>query len=155
MVRFLLHSGQRHLYQAGWLSARRHHVQWRHLRSAAWSGDLGVGNRYRDSYASRSRSLSRSIPHRHEYGVVRTSARPIFSSRRWAQHLQPEQPRHERRQQRSVARFVAAVMSRLSSRSSSSPASPSVSPRQPMRRPGMVIGQQLVVPDRRSRHRYR
>jgi hypothetical protein len=39
----------------------------------AWSGDLGVGNRYRDSYASRSRmALTVDTRTATEYGVVRT-----------------------------------------------------------------------------------
>src|SRR6202045_4997881 len=39
----------------------------------AWSGDLGLGNRYRDSYASRSRAaLTIDTRTASEYGVVRT-----------------------------------------------------------------------------------
>src|SRR3979411_1949494 len=39
----------------------------------AWSGDLGVGNRYRDSFASRSRmALTVDTRTATEYGVVRT-----------------------------------------------------------------------------------
>jgi hypothetical protein len=39
----------------------------------AWSGDLGVGNRYADSYASRSRAaLTVDTRTATEYGVVRT-----------------------------------------------------------------------------------
>src|ERR1700694_2983630 len=39
----------------------------------AWSGDLGVGNRYRDSFASRSRfALTVDTRTASEYGVVRT-----------------------------------------------------------------------------------
>jgi hypothetical protein len=39
----------------------------------AWSGDLGLGNRYRDSYASRSRAaLTVDTRTASEYGVVRT-----------------------------------------------------------------------------------
>jgi hypothetical protein len=45
----------------------------------AWSGDLGVGNRYRDSYASRSR-MAFTIDTRTatEYGVVRTFGQADF-----------------------------------------------------------------------------
>jgi Porin subfamily len=45
----------------------------------AWSGDLGVGNRYRDTYASRSR-MAFTVDTRTatEYGVVRTFAQADF-----------------------------------------------------------------------------
>ena len=36
----------RHLHQAGWLSARRHYVQWQHLRSAGLVWRSGQHNRY-------------------------------------------------------------------------------------------------------------
>jgi Porin subfamily len=45
----------------------------------AWSGDLGVGNRYRDNFASRSRfALTIDTRTATEYGVVRTFAQGDF-----------------------------------------------------------------------------
>src|SRR3981081_3798178 len=45
----------------------------------AWSGDLGVGNRYRDSYASRSRfAFTVDTRTATEYGVVRTFSQADF-----------------------------------------------------------------------------
>jgi hypothetical protein len=45
----------------------------------AWSGDLGVGNRYRDSFASRSRmALTIDTRTATEYGVVRTFVQGDF-----------------------------------------------------------------------------
>jgi hypothetical protein len=45
----------------------------------AWSGDLGVGNRYRDAFASRSRfALTIDTRTATEYGVVRTFAQGDF-----------------------------------------------------------------------------
>jgi hypothetical protein len=45
----------------------------------AWSGDLGVGNRYRDAFASRSRfALTVDTRTATEYGVVRTFAQGDF-----------------------------------------------------------------------------
>ena len=139
--RILLHSGHRHLHQAGWLSARRHHVQRRHLRPArpgmATRSGRSLQELLLDPFASGA-SRSTPVPRRNTASSA-PSVRPTSSSTRWATTRSirtPWPPTSATTPTCSAA--PAAAMLRPKWVSSSSPALPSVARRPPLPRLGKV-----------------